>query len=181
MDWLLKHPLVIFLIIMAVSSLIKHLKSSGEAPPSTGPGPLGDGDDSEHMRRLQEEIRRKIAERRGAGAPVVTPTLARPVAHAPVVVVRHQSGEPPVYEPEKWMDHAVLERQRALAEQMAELQARQTAANREAQAMLSPDAKATVATKPTGEFSLMQDLRNARSLRKAIILREVLGPPVGLR
>ena len=185
LDWLLKHPVMIFLIIAVVSSLFKKLKPElDEEKPAPPPDPRAlqrDFQEIERTRHIQEEIRRKIAERRGAATPVAAPSLVRPVAPAPVVVVRHQSEEPPVYEPEKWMDEAVLERQRVLAEQMAALQARRTAVNREAQAVRAPDAKTTVAAKPLRELSLLQNLRNARSLREAIILREVLGPPVALR
>ena len=76
----------------------------------------------------------------------------------------------------------MLERQRGLADQFAALQARRAEATREAKAVWTPTPEsAAVANARGSDVSLLRELRNARSLRKAIVLREVLGTPVGLR
>ena len=81
---------------------------------------------------------------------------------------------------------AVLASQRELAEQLAVLKQRRAETGRTARA-LREGQEAALATAAAGQArtgddtSLLSDLRNARSLRKAIVLREVLGTPVGLR
>jgi predicted nucleic acid-binding Zn-ribbon protein len=82
---------------------------------------------------------------------------------------------------------AVLESQRALAEQLAVLNQRRAETGRTARAMRENVELATAAASAAGQArisddaSLLSDLRNARSLRKAIVMREVLGTPVALR
>ncbi|MFA6289313.1 MAG: hypothetical protein WC661_18170 [Opitutaceae bacterium] len=192
-DWLFKHPLIIFLIIMGVSSLIKHLKSSGEAPPpEAGPRPFGGGDDDgERTRRLQEEIRRKIAERRGQAAPPPLPhEEPEPLFPTPrwTETVEEPSPyklpEPPPLVAALPAVDSVLVRQRELAEQLAALKvaAQQVEANRVSWAISKPaetEAQATAAR--AGDVYGLRELRTARSLRKAMVMREVLGPPVALR
>ena len=168
----------------------------------------------ENTRRIQDEIRRKIAERQGGGglrpiaeAESLPPSL--PVsrggapAQAPVPVARQQPAPPPVVRRREVaspyaMDEtrratvereaaAVLESQRALAEQLAVLNQRRAETGRTARAMRENVELATAAASAAGQArisddaSLLSDLRNARSLRKAIVMREVLGTPVALR
>jgi hypothetical protein len=82
---------------------------------------------------------------------------------------------------------AVLESQRVLAEQLAALNQRRAETGRTARAMREGVELATAAATASGrarmpeDASLLSDLRNARSLRKAIVMREVLGTPVALR
>jgi len=42
-------------------------------------------------------------------------------------------------------------------------------------------ATAAMTVPPTKSADLLRDLRNPESMRRAMILREVLGPPVALR
>ena len=186
-DWLLKHPILIFVIIMAVSSLLKKVKASDETPsaPAERP-PLDDTDDGERTRRLQEEIRRKIAERRGLAvpppvpvAPPALPVWADKEEGSPWVYKRE---EPPPIVMEVPAIDPILERQRALAEQLAALQLRQATVSKASQEAWAPRVPvAAAASTNFEEINWLRELRNARSLRKAIILREVIGPPVALR
>ena len=164
---------------------------------------------AEHTRRIQEEIRRKIAERQGGGAapqapmpPPMPPPLSPPLSPPPMPPAA------PVFrreEPERgWLDReveerraaaereseAVLERQRGLAAQLAALQSRKDETTRAASSVwaASPVMSPSVASLGQGASSrvrddvgLLSELRNTRSLRRAIILREVLGTPVGLK
>ena len=81
-------------------------------------------------------------------------------------------------------DAEVLERQRALEEQMRELAAKREHVKRRAAeaAAISGEtvSGASVAGAQSGG-SLLTDLREAKNLRRAVILREVLGTPVGMR
>jgi hypothetical protein len=81
---------------------------------------------------------------------------------------------------------AVLASQRELAEQLAALKQRRAESGRSARS-LRESQETALATAVAGQArtgddtSWLSDLRNARSLRKAVVMREVLGTPVGLR
>lgn len=180
----------------------------------------------ENTRRIQEQIRRKIAERRGGQAdapraaerpdrgaqtqwqrPPAVPTVAqqRRVEPAPTVVRRREQELSPYAADARRAEEerslaVILERQRALEEQMTALNARKAAAKGDAKAVWSTlqpvdvssavtgvgshsghGTGAATVTGSRGDHALLSELRHARSLRKAIVLREVLGTPVGLR
>ena len=188
-DWLLKHPMVIFVIIAGVSSLLKKLKPELDeekpATPADSRTLQKDFDEIERTRRIQEEIRRKIAERRGlvsaAPAPVAAPEAPKAAfREASVVPSSHYHAEPPPLAQEEAIN-PILERQRALAEQLAALQARHATVSRASQEAWAPALATPAVSVNFDETRWLGELRNARVLRKAIILREVLGPPVGLR
>jgi hypothetical protein len=85
----------------------------------------------------------------------------------------------------------VLGRQRALMDQLAALKARKAAEGVEAKAIWNVDTSVATPVRARAgagaggvageDVSLLAELRNARSLKKAIVLREVLGAPVALR
>jgi hypothetical protein len=187
-DWFLKHPILIFLVIAGVSSLLKKLKPElGEEKPAPSADPQtvqSDFDEIERTRRIQEEIRRKIAERRGQLAPQPEPLTPSPRWTETVEERSPYKVEPPPMVKNVTID-PVLERQRELAEQLAALKlktAQHVEGNRVSWAISKPaetEAQATVAR--AEDVHGLRELRNARSLRKAMILREVLGPPVALR
>lgn len=144
----------------------------------------------ERVRKIQEEIRRKIAERRGQ---VVPPPMPAPEREQP----GRMEPPPEVYpapEPVRevvtaYDDSAALERQRRLAEQMEELEARRREARMAAQAAaMGAGSRADNAFAPSNEpsrtagfRSLNAELRDPRALRRAMVFREVLGAPVALR
>jgi hypothetical protein len=147
--------------------------------------------EADRTRRLQEEIRRKIAERRGQPVPpVVAP---RPTAQPiPEVIRRYLEPETasqpsPAERAAKLAAarerEAELERQRALEEKMRELEAQRAEARRRAtEAAFSPTtALAPGASSALSGAALLADLRQPGSARRALILREVLGAPAGLR
>lgn len=161
-----------------------------ELDPSSRDGT--DPEQAERVRRIQEEIRRKIAERRGESVP---PPLSTP---PPLVVVAErevvfretvqQPATPPPLRPDAFAhdDSAALERQRKLNEEMERLdrQRRETRRLAETTFATQRQTAAAAAVAPSayaGAPTLASELRNPRALRRAIILREVLGPPVALR
>lgn len=73
-----------------------------------------------------------------------------------------------------------LERQRVLAEQLAALEAERAAVRRRAEeAAASAAVRAAGVARASGR--LVEELRDPGALRRAVLLREVLGTPVGLR
>ena len=79
---------------------------------------------------------------------------------------------------------AVLERQQQLADQMRALEAARVLEQRRAvqvTAALKTESESERGMLVGSRGGLLADLRDPPSLRRAFVLREVLGPPVGLR
>jgi type IV secretory pathway VirB10-like protein len=200
MEWILDNlKLVIFVIVIVVYALKAMRGQSeaggGDAQPTrrTMPGEE-DAAEAERTRQIQEEIRRRIlARQRGEEPQAAPPPLVMeesqpvppPIPVQPVPATRVEMENP--YEQQEQAAQAaraaaVLEQQRALEEQL-----RQVRLAREA-AMAGVPRIAPVST-PAGSTrrgasvrrALRDDLAGRGSLRRAIVLREVLGEPVGLR
>jgi hypothetical protein len=232
MDWILDNLQIILAVAGAIAYWLNARKKEKAGEPAdydgdgkpdvnTGTGrpmrePANTFDEDYETRRIQEEIRRKIAERNGGtGQPASPPPLAPPPlaptrragpaqhwdetqerrrAQAAEALERAQArrrAQAEARRAEAEEESALaLERQRTLAAQLAALQARKIEATREANAAWTKPAELGGAVSPAAvagaagrreDASLLSELRNARSLRRAIVLREVLGTPVGLR
>lgn len=145
-------------------------------------------EDEARARKIREEIRRKIAERQQGSRPVVKPVdtppplFDKPFQETPVEDTyghdEWRDEPPPVVVGPSAADRAVLERQRVLQNRMKELEA--TRAKTKQSTIMVTRRRASRA--PSKEKrSLRDDLSETGSLRRAIVLREVLGPPVSLR
>lgn len=231
-DWLVRHPVVIVVIVMIVSAALRrkraaNTKASTFSPPPVArsdeqPKPVpgfddnddfgvGSSSEAERTRRIQEEIRRKIAERRGESTPASAaaragdPFEVRPVpAMSPQAMTAHakrednespfQRRETPAFTPAS--SHpttpavtsaqtpevdAVPAQQRLLAETLDALDAARRAAATAGSLQAGEASTFSPAAADVGGVGWLRELRNARSLRKAIVLREVVGPPVALR
>jgi len=193
MDWILEHLKLIILAGGAIAYWMNQRRKAKEeqdvartltSTPTIQPQV---NDETERVRRIQEEIRRKIQERAAGGAqkrqpsPVIqaqqqmTPPLAprtpsKPDAYTQFTVEQSAAD-----------DQAVLDRQQLLATKLRELEEnrRQNMGKAERFAEKTSDGMSASDTAVRG--SPLADLRNSISVRRAIILREVLGPPVGLR
>lgn len=201
MDWILDHLQIIIAIAGAIAYWLnaRRKEKAGETADYDGDGNPDtlpqDGrslreqtepvQHDDNTKRVQDEIRRLIAERNRSEGRPVAPAPAEQPAPPPL---RRREPELAPYAAEIRREEAeresaaVLERQRGLADQFAALQARRAEATRAAKAVwaAAPEPVAA-ATAGGGDVGLLRELRNARSLRKAIMLREVLGAPVGLR
>ena len=163
---------------------------------------------AERERRIREEMIRKIAERRGGASPSPSApppplpskpaTPQRRVLAGPVEAPRPASGNPleemlrravdaarrqeeSVRAEATAAENAERERQRRLHEQQLralEEKRRAELARAEAIARAATPIRSPVPEADRG--ALLQDLRGSRNLRRAMVLREVLGPPVGL-
>jgi len=181
MDWLLDHPQVLFAIAIAIAAILQKLKQSGRGK-TAGEASAMDPQEAERTRRIQEEIRRRIMERRGLmpAAPPVTAGEAPEYPEPPPMMeeVRPVMVEPP---PMQAMDAAAapgysreLERQQQILQRLRELE---TA--RQAYAGIAPAIVEALVSAPANR--LPADLRTPTGLRRAVVLREILDPPVGMR
>jgi len=195
--WLLDHFGLFIVLIVGISILRGIARILRAGSDDTARQPTGeDSAAAERTRRVQEEIRRKIAERRSGVTRKVAeriPSLVRPPRVPPLDpfggpmqrVGRkiEEMAEPWLRPADEAATQAVLERQEKLAEEMRALDAARLAQQRRA----SEIAAAKKAERPAGDRAvaawkdLRGDLHDPRALRRAIVLREVLGAPVGLR
>lgn len=196
MQWVFEH----IQIIIAVAAAIAYALNRGKGEAEEQPLPPGEAEDAERARQIREEIRRKIAERREGGAPAPVPERTQSAGEAPPLLRRSEvppidtfggprtsaqteqrpATPPPVPATSPHAMTAVLERQNQLAEQMRQLER-----NREMQKRRAAEVAAAAEPAPAAAFAaggpLVRDLRGAKNLRRAMVLREVLGAPVALR
>lgn len=206
MNWVLEH---LQLLIGAAAAIAYYLNRRRQTV---------DGDDvvpkpksreaeeqAERTRRVQEEIRRKIAERRGGQSPAEPPVRRSvpPLVRAERVPPLDPFGgpmrrvlkklEPTASKTEPQADartggsdSAEMARQARLAEQLRELEAVRAAHERRAAELRaskqrSREQRNTTAVFVNGRESLRDALRNPAEVRRAVVLREILSAPVGLR
>lgn len=197
LQWVLDNLFTVLIIAGVVAQLIQAVKGKKggdeEAGPTVEPPKEFEFEDpelAERTRRIREDIRRKIAQRQAGGAPEAEPEpefAPEPAAYdEPPPVVR----EVPVERPAPAMvassrmdaqrQAEILEQQAALMDQMRQLEETKAAALRRAAFEASTVSPAAVA-RTQARGALIDDLRNPAALRRAFVLREIIGPPVGLR
>lgn len=208
MEWILdKLPVIIFVLVFLGQAVRGFLKMRGarEAEP-----PVRNNEFEEHRRaqEIQAEIRRKIAERRAGRAPSTAeePPARQEEPAPPVMTPRDPTAIPSMPEPLRRMLEqlerrtqpapmavpppvverraAELERQERLAEELRVLEETRTSIARRAANVAAAKAELSRSEGPMRTLArgrLMEDLSDPESLRRAFVLREVLGPPVGLR
>lgn len=204
MRWFLEH----IQVVIAVAGIIawwvnqRHREKEGQSADYDGDGtpersPGDEPYDDDQARRVREDIRRKIAERRGLATPQPAAPEPPPLVQAPA---SREEAPPPVFQdplqdmlkelqrrlapamepaappPEPEIDRAALERQREIEARYRELETRRarTLAQAEAIRIEQPSTRPVAA-------SWLAELRDAKNVRHAIIARELLGPPAGLR
>jgi len=200
-EWLLERLPVVVFVIVAIVQIARAVMKSREAQA----GHEQEFDETEEQRRvreIQERLRRTIAARRGQPEEVPSPGTgpAEEVSLPPVL--RSEPAPPedrsfnrrqetferetaaPWTAPVAETRNTELDRQAELAEQMSRLaEARESAKRRAAHLAKAAQeqASAGVARATGPRARLQEDLRQPESLRRAIVLREILGTPVGLR
>jgi len=223
MRWVLDNIQVVIVIAGAIAAwLTKRQRDKQGLPPVDEDGhPTPQNrpkqasfeatDDAERTRRVQEEIRRKIAERRSESGP---PSLPGPPPVTIPAPVRRESTPPPVFQdPVQEMmkelhrrfapepdaptpadttaqsaqaegEREMLTRQRELEEKLQALEAQQRTARQRVAEIKATDAAAVTNRESTDQAVAdrwLTDLRDPQTARHAIVLREIIGPPVGLR
>jgi hypothetical protein len=207
-NWLLGNRELLAFLFVAVAWLAQKLGGAKNRKAATGERPKGaavDDGEAERTRRVQEEIRRRIAERRLAAPPVLAPLRAdrkpvslgdpQPAGSEPgglwggvfqTEIEESQAASPSASDVEL---AAVLARQRELEEKMRRLESASSAASAEAGgisagARTSPFSQTGMAMPPVSSAppnAWLSQLRERQGARNAMVLREVMGPPVGLR
>ena len=180
MDWLLDHPQVLVAIAIVAVAFLKKLKQVRPSE-TAGGAPARDGQEAERTRRIQEEIRRRIMERRGLmPGPPPEPDSVEETPGFPAPPPMYEEVRPVMVEPPLQSmaaapaDSGELERQQQMLARLRELEMSRTAHA----GSLSAIIEASVAA-PANR--LLADLRTPAGLRRAVVLREILGPPVGMR
>ena len=186
MDWILEHLQVLIVIAAAVFAILQKFKIV-RTPGTNAPAAEENPEQAERTRRIQEEIRRRIMERRGQppGMPTETEAEAEPAqlpAPPPVIGEVRPALVPPPVAPAVVVlsaDRQEMKRQEVLLDQLRQWEAVAPAiAAGESVSAAGPVAGVT----GTGRTGLwLADLRSPAGLRRAVVLREILGPPVGLR
>jgi hypothetical protein len=191
MDWILNHLFIVVFVAIGVANMLAKAKRAGTQQPARR---TIDPGTTERTRRVQEEIRRKIAERTGRlpmTPPTVSPSpsaepparnifqeLARQMAEAKRIAELQQRGQAAAEaQAQQRMEDEQKSRQLAEAQHLAEAQ-RTLQGQPETVATAVADRGTTTTS---ARDRLLADLREPDSLRRAFVLREILGEPVGLR
>lgn len=190
MDWVFDHIQVLIAAAGVVAYWLnqrRQAQTGEEAPPKETT--FEDPQLAERTRKIREEIQRKIEQRaRGyANEQPTRPRSAQP-AEPPPVIVREVVARPQPAMLRRAASHQeaqrmaeILEQQASLAEQLRQAQEMKAAAARRAEfeTQISSNKEEIAAAVTRG--ALGDDIRNPAALRRAFILREILGPPVALR
>jgi hypothetical protein len=184
MEWVLDHLQALFFIAIAVVAVLQKLKQArGGRDAGAAPPPAVAAEEAERTRRIQEEIRRKIMERRGQ-APATPPPVEEepgfPAAPPMIEEVRPVVVEPPPLAPAEQAAVAYgaeIERQEQMLRQLRDLE---TARLAQCQTAAAETAAAATVSSRAGE-ARPWTVRRPGGLRQAMVWREILGPPVGLR
>jgi hypothetical protein len=204
-DWLLERIGLVVFVLIFVSQVVRAMLRSRKAA-EEHKGHRDASAEERRVKEIQEKIRRQIAERRGAHIPTAPPPPLTEAEPPPVArpettqmpqpfggplgrmleeLQKRAQPRPAAPPPVVHARHNVeLERQFQLADELKAAEEMRVLADRRA-ALVTADRKAE-AESETGLRSvareqLLVDLNDSRSLRRAFLLREVLGPPVGMR
>ena len=165
MDWIFDHLQIVIVIGFVLASLAKRLLDAKTAERESPDETMDDDDVFGPGRDWSQPM------------PSVPPPLVRPVTPPPLVRE---------FQPQHTREHEneiVLKRQQDLQDRLRQI--KETKANTTGGASAT---RARVAASQTNaktlqpaKASLREALRNPKEVRKAIVMREILGPPLSLR
>ena len=223
MRWILENIQVVIVVAGVIAYWLNQrqrarqglppVDEDGHPMPENRPkqASFGETDDAERTRRIQEEIRRKIAERRSESGPSSAPqppplTIPAPVRReaAPPPVFQDPAqemmkelqrrfvpvpetsapAEPPAESAQAAGERETLTQQRELEEKLQALEAQQRVTQQRVAEIKATDAAATTGREAADQIAAdrwLADLRDPQTARHAIVLREIIGTPVGLR
>lgn len=170
MEWIFDNFQVVALIAIVIGSLFKKFLEA-KAEERQARERMDDQNDGEIFDPEEWQVPEQPS-------PSVPPPLYR---QAPPPLVRQ--AVPPALPVEQYEVDAVLKRQLEMQERLRQIRETKAVTTGGAAATSSRVSAAQSHAKPLVPVKpgLHAALRNGRELRRAVILREVLGPPVGLR
>jgi hypothetical protein len=194
LQWLVDNAWTVVIIGGVLAQMLQAVmkKKAGEDGSVQGEQPkeyeFEDPELAERTRRIREEIQRRIAQRQqqgGAEAAADAPPMLDPGGTPPSLIREVVVTVPPV--PARTSARFDTQRQAEILEQQAALEEKLRDAKRMKEAVAKrtefeeATADHTTARRTATRASVVDDLRSPMALRRAFILREVLGPPVALR
>ena len=190
MNWVADHLQVIIALAGGVAWwLNKNREKSGDAEPPRVDKTFDDPELAERTRRIREEIQRKI-DQRAKGYATEQPTRPQEMAIPPPLVRQVQAPLPraetarairaAASHQEAQRTAEILEQQASLMEQVRLANEMKAASQRRTQFETEIGDKEEAA-KSVVRSALGEDLRDPAALRRAFIMREMLGPPLALR
>ena len=195
LQWILDNAWTLIIVGTVLAQLFQAImrKKDGSQAPSDEEQPreyeFEDPELAERTRKIREEIQRKIAQRqRGGVEPDATETPA-PAAYepeAPPPLIREVVDTRPVATAftgtrlDTQRQAEILEQQAAWAEKLQEAQRMKASALKRTE-YETATADHSQTARSVSRVGVLDDLRGPAALRRAFILREVLGPPVALR
>lgn len=191
LQWLVDNAWTVVIIGGVLAQMLQAVmkKKAGEGDSAQGEPPkeyeFEDPELAERTRRIREEIQRKIAQRlQGSGpeSPEETSPMREPAAVPPPlireVVVAAPTRSAARFDAQRQAE--ILEQQAAWEEKLREATQMKSAVAKRTE-FEEATADHTAARRVATRTSVVGDLRSPDALRRAFILREVLGPPVALR
>lgn len=167
MDWIFDNFQIVVLIAVVIGSLVKRILEA-----KTAEKEARDQMDEGDVFEPDEEW----APPQAAPRPSVPPPLVR------------QSPPPLVFQspPRHSREHeteVILKRQQDMQERLRQIKESKTTTTGGASATRARVAasQSNARALQPGKIGIRQALRNSKEIRRAIIMREILGPPVGLR
>jgi hypothetical protein len=188
MDWVFDHLQIIIAAAGAIAWWLNQRRKGGmegDEEPPVQETTFDDPELAERTRKIREEIQRKIAER-ARGYANEQPTIPRDEpAEPPLVREVVVTQAPPMPRRgltalEAQRQAEILEEQASLAERLQEAEQMKLAAQKRAR-YEAATTDHSGAARSLSRSTVLDDLRDPAALRRAFILREVLGPPVALR
>ncbi|RME69264.1 MAG: hypothetical protein D6781_08950 [Verrucomicrobia bacterium] len=208
MEWLFDHLQLVIAVIVLIAYSLRGLKkgTETEADEELEDEPVYDPDEAERTRRIQEEIRRRILARQQGASPepeplfeaagdegreavpsTTPPSRAEPLP-PPIPTVSVDRREPSRGTGAAAANQAIIDRQRQLQEQLQALEAQRAKISETSDRIARrAGTKAGASRRPSTAaasgrlaIALRDDLRDPAGLKRAVVLREVLGTPPGL-
>lgn len=195
LQWMLDNAFAVVIVGGVLLQLLQALmkKKDGQQMPTAEEQPkeyeFEDPELAERTRKIREEIQRKIAQRQRGEVDQNAEEVPAPVAYepeAPPPLIREVVAQRTVMTAATGtrldtQRHAeILEQQAAWTEKLQEVQRMKASALKRTE-FETATADHSQAARTVSRVGVLDDLRSPTALRRAFILREVLGPPVALR
>ena len=181
MDWILNHLQFVLAVAGALAYWLNERRKAGqeEAPPPHVSKTFDDPELAERTRKIREEIQRKI-EQRARGHVQPQATAPATYAEVPPPVIREVVHVRSSSRLDAQRQAEILEEQAAMMERLREAEAMKSGAQKRL-AFEASMADSSAQLRVKNRSNVVEDLRSPDVLRRAFILREIIGPPVSLR